>query len=58
MFLDGIAFVVLHVAELLGKISRGEEFDAVFVEFAIDNNSDELIVYYYLFSVVQYVTFL
>jgi len=47
MFLDGVAFVVLHVPQLLGEVTGSEEGDAVLCIVVIDDDGETLVVVLY-----------
>lgn len=49
MLLDGIAFVMLHVPQLLGKVAGGEKGDAVLCIVVINDDGEALAVTLYFF---------
>ena len=53
MLLDGIAFVVLHVPQLLGKVAWGEKGDAVPCIVVIDDDGEALAVTLYFFYLIH-----
>lgn len=50
MLLDDISCNMLHVANLLREIARGEKFDTILCEGVVDYDSDGLIIVGYMFE--------